>query len=107
MTADNSLVQIDIPDIQGMDEILKPSDHPVLGKQRLVRFLPVPGTNQLFPCIWMSPYTMYEPLDNEGTRERLTRCLLLISKGPPKPDVVCISMRSDDMERFPLAPVEW
>lgn len=107
MANDDRLIEIDIPNVQGMEDILKPSDRPVMGKQRLVRFLPVPGTNQLFPCIWMSPYRIKEPLEIGGPLEPLVRCLLLVSKGPPKPDSVCISIRPDDIGKFPLAPVEW
>jgi hypothetical protein len=107
MADDNSLIEISLPTIQGMEEILKPSDRPVIGQQRLVRFLPVPGTEKLFPCIWMSPYHMYEHLENGEPLEQLVRCVVLISKGPPKPDVVIISIRPDDLEKFPRAPVEW
>jgi hypothetical protein len=107
MADDNSLIEISIPNIRGMEEILKPSDRPVMGQQRLVRFLPVPGTNQLFPCIWMSPYKQKEKLENGEPPERLIRCIVLVSKGPPKPDVVIISIRPDDLEKFPTGPVEW
>ena len=57
-----NLIEMDLPAIQGMDDILKPSDRPVMGNQRLVRFLPVPGTKKLFPCIWISPYITKEIL---------------------------------------------
>jgi hypothetical protein len=108
MSNDDSLIEISIPDIQGMGEILKPSDHPVMGKQRLVRFLPaVPGMKELFPCIWMSPYRTREKLEANGPSELLVKCLILVSKGPPRPEIACISIRPDDLEKFPLAPVEW
>ena len=62
--ADN-LVEIDLPTIQGMDEILKPSDRPVLGKQRLVRFALVEHFGN-FPIVWTSPYTIMTTLkENE------------------------------------------
>jgi hypothetical protein len=107
MADDNTLIEISMPAVQGMDEILKPSDRPVMGQQRLVRFLPVPGTKQLFPCIWMSTYRWKEQLEDNGPLEPIVKCLLLVSKGPPKPDVVCISIRPDDLVKFPQAPVEW
>ena len=108
MPNDDSLIVISIPDIQGMDEILKPSDRPVMGQQRLVRFLPaVPGMKELFPCIWMSPYHTREKLEADGPSELLIKCLILVSKGPPRPEIACISIRPDDLEKFPLAPVEW
>jgi hypothetical protein len=102
-----NLIEMTMPNVQGMDEILRPSDRPVAGKQRLVRFLPVPGTTQLFPCVWMSPYRIKEQLETGGPMEALVKCLLLVSKGPPKPDIVCISLRPADIEKFPMAPVEW
>ena len=108
MANDDDLIEISIPDIKGMDEILKPSDHPVMGQQRLVRFLPaVPGMKELFPCIWMSPYRTREPLEAGGSSERLIKCLILVSKGPPRPEIACISIRPADLEKFPMAPVEW
>jgi hypothetical protein len=103
----NDLIEIHLPTVQGMDDLLKPSDRPVMGTQRLVRFLPVPGTTQLFPCVWMSPYKIKEQLEYDGPMEALVKCLLLVSKGPPKPDIVCISIRHADIEKFPMAPVEW
>ena len=106
--ADDNLIEISIPAIQGMDEILKPSDRPVMGTQRLVRFLPaVPGMKELFPCIWMSPYRMKEQLENEGPVVHLVKCLILVSKGPPQPEIACISIRPEDLNKFPMAPVEW
>jgi len=43
----------------------------------------------------------------DGPLEPIVKCLLLVSKGPPKPDVVCISIRPDDLIKFPMAPIEW
>jgi hypothetical protein len=108
MANDVNLIEIGIPAIQGMDEILKPSDRPVMGDQRLVRFLPaVPGMKELFPCIWMSSYCMMEQLESGGPREPLRKCLILVSKGPPHPEIACISIRPADLDKFPMAPVEW
>jgi hypothetical protein len=107
MPNDDNLIEIALPSIQ-MDEILKPSDRPVVGNQRLVRFLPaIPGMNELFPCIWMSPYTTYELIDEQGTMAKLVTCLILISKGPPKPEVVPIRIQPEKLTLFPLMPVEW
>jgi hypothetical protein len=108
MANDDNLIEIAIPNIQGMDDILKPSDRPVMGNQRLVRFLPaVPGMKELFPCIWMSPYRMKEQLEIGGPLEPLIKCLILISKGPPQPEMACISIRPADLDKFPMGPVEW
>ena len=105
--ADENLIVIPVPEIQGMDEILKPNDRPVMGKQRLVHFLPVPGTDKLFPAIWISPYTIGQQMAPGGPLEPTVQCLILISKGPPKPDVVCISIDPSALHKFPMAPVEW
>jgi hypothetical protein len=104
--ADENLIEIPIPEIQGMDEILKPSNRPVMGEQRLVRFLPVPGTDKLFPAIWISPYTTRQEMVG-GTWESTVWCLLLVSKGPPKPNTVCIAIDPAALHKFPMAPVEW
>ncbi len=102
-----NLIEMDLPAIQGMDEILKPSDRPVMGNQRLVRFLPVPGTKKLFPCIWISPYITKEILETDGPLVSVAKCVVLISKGPPRPDIAVITMQPEDIEKFPRAPVEW
>lgn len=108
MADNDSLVEMEIPRILGMEEILKPSDRPVMGKQRLVRFLPaVPGMKERFPCIWTSPYTVKGPLEKDGPLEPLHVCLILISKGPPKPEIVGIHIRAEDLDKFEMAPVEW
>ena len=108
MANDDDLIEISIPDIRGMDEILKPSDHPVMGQQRLVRFLPaVSGMKEVFPCIWMSPYRTREQLKAGDPPERVIKCLILVSKGPPQPEIACISIRPEDLDKFPMAPVEW
>jgi hypothetical protein len=107
MANDDGLIEIALPSIQ-MDEILKPSDRPVVGNQRLVRYLPaIPGMNDLFPCIWMSPYTVKEPIDEQGTLAKLVVCLILVSKGPPKPEVVPIRIQPEDLTKFPMMPIEW
>ena len=106
--ANNKFTEIEIPSVQSMDEILKPSDRPVAGDQRLVRHLPaIPGMKELFPCIWLSPYTVKGPIDKEGTMVQLKVGLLLISKGPPKPEVVGVFIQPKDLDKFPMAPVEW
>ena len=104
-TNDNH-IEIPIPSIQGMDEILKPNNRPVMGNQRLVRFLPLLGVN-VFPAIWISPYTTKEIIDKEGTVASVVKCILLISKGPPKPEIACVSIRPEDLTKCPMAPVEW
>ena len=88
--ADNDrLIEMAIPRIQGMEEILKPSDRPVMGKQRLVRFLPaVPGMEERFPCIWTSPYTVKGPLEEGGPGGPSTYASSSYRRDRPKPEIV-------------------
>jgi len=46
-------------------------------------------------------------IDKEGTVASVVKCILLISKGPPKPEIACVSIRPEDLTKFPMAPVEW
>lgn len=92
--------------IEVVGEFAKPSDRAVAGDKRLVRHLPfgMPGTaGMLLPCIWISPYEVYD----EDLKEKVKICILLLSKGPPKPDVVAIRMAQAGIEKFDFAPVEW
>jgi len=87
-------------------DVASPSEIPVHGNQRLVRMLPcgLPGTKgKLFPCLWISPYAFLD----EDLKVQAKICLLLITKGPPRPDVIAITLPADAIEKFPLAPVEW
>lgn len=84
----------------------KPSDVPVMGSQRLVRYLPcgLPGTKGIMlPCIWMSPYDDWD----EDLKENVRVAILLLSKGPPKPDIIAVRIPSTAVEKFPTGPVEW
>lgn len=87
-------------------EFARPSDRPVFGDKRLVRHLPVPlpGTKGLMlPCIWMSDY---EVMDADiGAMVKI--CIVLLGKGPPNPDVVCVRIPTDAVDKFPMLPVEW
>ena len=105
--ADSDNTNIPIQSIvRGMDEILKPSDRPVLGQQRLVHFISIRGIGE-FPVIWTSPYTIKSSIEENGPPTNSIQCLVLISKGPPKPDVICITIRPEDLTKCRLAPVEW
>ena len=87
-------------------EFAKPSDRPVAGNQRLVRHLPVglPGTQgMLLPAIWISPYEVWD----EDLQEKVKICILLLHKGPPKPDTVGVRIAAAAIEKFPMLPVEW
>lgn len=87
-------------------EFVTASDHPVFGEKRLVRMLPVglPGTKgMLMPCLWMSDYEVMD----EDLKEKVKVCLVLMSKGPPRPDIICVRIATAAIEKFPLGPVEW
>lgn len=92
--------------LHGMGEILKPSDRPVMGERRLVRHLPVLGKT-LHPAIWVSPYTVIERVETNGSEVPVVKCVVLLSKGPPRPDVAVITVRPEDLVKFPMRPVEW
>lgn len=88
------------------DEIMKASDNPILGDRRLVRLLPTPFGSR--PSIWISPYTSMEICDPKtGIAEKVRKCIVLISKGPPHPDVAVLTIPVNVIEKFPLVPVEW
>lgn len=87
-------------------EFVTASDRPVFGEKRLVRQLPVPlpgAKGMLFPAIWISDYTIFD----DDLKENVKVCLVMTSKGPPHPDVICIRIAPAAIEKFPLAPVEW
>lgn len=87
-------------------EFVTASDKPVHGEKRLVRYIPVPlpGANGILkPCIWMSPYVEFD----DDIKANVKVCLVLLSEGPPRPDVICVRIPADAIEKFPLAPVGW
>jgi hypothetical protein len=87
-------------------EFATPSDRPIFGEKRLVRYLPVPlpGMNgMLMPCIWMSDYVEMDADLNENVKV----CLVLLGKGPPRPDVICVRIPATAVDKFPMGPVEW
>ena len=87
-------------------EFAKPNDKPVFGDQRLVRYLPVPLPGlkgMMLPCVWMSDYDVFD----DDLKENVKVCLVLLSKGPPHPEVVCVRIPSAAVDKFPKGPVEW
>jgi hypothetical protein len=92
--------------IEVVGEFAKPSDRPVVGEKRLVRYLPLgmPGTaGMMLPSLWVSPYEVYD----EDLKENVKICILLLSKGPPKPEIAAVRVPSAAIEKFPMGPVEW
>lgn len=83
------------------------SDRPVMGEKRLVRYLPVglPGQKVplMRPCIWTSPYEIFD----EDLKEKVKLCILLLNEGPPKPDIIAVRISAAAIEKFPTGPVNW
>ena len=92
--------------LEVVGEFAKPSERAVVGDKRMVRHLPcgLPGTaGMMLPCLWISPYEVFDP----DLKENVKICILLLTKGPPKPDIVAVRMAASAIEKFPMAPVEW
>jgi hypothetical protein len=88
-------------------DIAKPSEGVRHGERRLVRLLPTPFGAR--PAIWTSPYETMESLREGTPPEHCRKCILLNSPGSPdeRPDVICITIPSAAIDKFPLVPVEW
>lgn len=87
-------------------EFAKASDQLISGDKRLVRHLPcgLPGTSgMMLPCIWMSPYEVFD----EDLKEKVKICILLLNEGPPKPDILAVRIPTAAIEKFPMGPVAW
>lgn len=88
------------------DDLAKPSDRPVMGDRRLVHMLPfgIRGDDAVsLPCIWISPYETFDP----DLKENVKICILLLDKGPPKPEIVAVRIPSAAIHKFPMGPCEW
>jgi hypothetical protein len=83
---------------------IEDDDRPVIGKRRVVRYLPVglPGKKGLLrPCIWMSPYEVDDP--NLGEKAKL--CVLLVEKRP-RPMIVGVRIAARSISEFPTGVIE-
>lgn len=80
-----------------------PRDQPLRGSTRYVPLFPVPGATVMCPCIWMSPYEIAD----DDLKQRVRVCVLLLSSGPPKPEVVAIRVPSSVIHKFPTGPIDW
>ncbi len=88
------------------EPFVSPSDKPVQGERRLVRYLPagLPGTKGIMlPCIWTSPYEVMD----EDLKEKVKICILLLNSGPPKPDIIAVRIPAAALDKFPMGPVNW
>jgi hypothetical protein len=97
-----NLIEIPISLDPSLTNVVKPGEG-LRGDRRLVRFLPTPfGSRE---AIWISPYETIEHFENGPEKAR--KCIVLLSKGPPKPDIAVITIPSSAIDKFPLVPVEW
>lgn len=106
MADDDVLISIPIALPESMTNVERPSAGKLAkGDFRLVRMLPTPLG--LRPAIWISPYTTEEVCDRDVGLETVRKAVVLISKGPPFPEIACITIPEHAVQKFPLEPVEW
>jgi hypothetical protein len=77
---------------------------PRKGACRIVRMIPTPMGEG--PAIWTSPYTITDPDVGDG-REPCRRCAVLIAKGPPRPEIVLITIPAALLPKCREGVVEW
>lgn len=86
--------------------LVTPHDRPMKGDRRIVKMLPTGlpgGAAILAPCIYMSPYDIWD----ERLKENFRYCLLLVSPGPPKPEFHAVQIPSSAIHKFPEDVVSW
>lgn len=82
----------------------RPDPTPNRGSRRIVKMVPTPvGMGW---AIWTSPYTIVDPDVGTG-KEPCRLCVVLIAKGPPKPEPVVITIPDALLARCPEDSVEW
>lgn len=91
--------RIEIP-ISGMSGA-KASPEPARGDRRIVKLVETPFG--WAPAVWTSPYTVDDP----DLGEKCRICVVLVGKGPPKPEVVIMTIPVGILERYPEDAVEW
>lgn len=101
--ADSKYTEIPIILTGDLADLVKPDEKPVHGNRRLVRLIPTPLGSR--PAIWVSPYLVQEQFEDGVHIAR--KVIVLLSKGPPKPDVAVITIPDAAISKFPLVPVEW
>jgi hypothetical protein len=76
---------------------------PLRGETRTVPLFPLPGSTLMYPCIWMSPYE----IPDDDLKQRVRVCVLLMSQGPPRPEVAAVRAPSSVVSKFPTGPINW
>jgi len=93
-------------DISGLISASRPEATPNRGARRIVKLVKTPvGWGH---AIWTSPYTIDDPKLNAAHELRLCRvCVVLVSKGPPLPQPVIMTVPVATLATFPEDSVEW
>ena len=74
---------------------------PARGERRIVKIVETPFG--WAPAVWTSPYTVYDP----DLKEPCKVCVVLVGKGPPKPELVIMTIPAAILARYPEDAVEW
>ena len=84
----------------------RPQATPHRGERRIVKLIETPlGWGH---ALWLSPYTVDDPDLNAGHELRLCRvCVVLVGKGPPKPEPVIMTVPVAILAKYPEDSVEW
>lgn len=79
----------------------KPQIIPSRGERRLVKLVETPlGWGH---ALWTSPYNVVDP--DLGTQCKV--CVVLVGKGPPKPEPVIMTIPIDYLKACPEDAIEW
>ena len=78
-----------------------PDPTPNRGSRRIVKMIPTPcGMGW---AIWTSPYTIFD----DQLKEQCRVCVVLVGKGPPKPEPILMTVPENAFHRFPEDSIEW
>ena len=79
----------------------RPQAIPGVGDRRLVKLVETPlGWGH---ALWTSPYTV----ENPDCRATCRVCVVLVGKGPPRPEPVVMTIPVDYLKACSLDAVEW
>jgi hypothetical protein len=96
-------IEIDLPTPTGA----RPDATPHRGDRRIVKFVETPlGWGW---AIWTSPYTVEDSDMNPNDRS-LWPCrvgVVIVGKGPPKPEPIVMTIPEAILARYPEDSVEW
>ena len=96
-------VEIPLTNVTGA----RPEATPNRGARRIVKFVQTAvGWGWV---IWTSPYTVINSEDNPDDRSTwpCRMCVVLVGKGPPKPEPVIMTIPQVILDKYPEDSVEW